>query len=374
MDELKIREDEGKYYVYFNGPFGSCAYQSDAFDTLEAAEAFRQEQLDSADYSENNTEKMYCYLWHEKTDIDECKFGERWVKEGQDPKKEVLKRIKDSVGVRKDKINDGTIELVAIWDVTELAQEVGRFKIHGRVDDYIREHVGFRKGTTGEVHTLSAVDMAFKVNEFLKKQNQPLIEAGLSQNQYSAAENVLAAIAEGKRTIVAELCARFGKTIWSGVLAKETNRPLTIVASYVLTSFASFKKDLSAFEQFRNFELIDAGETEWELKTEQAIVEGKQAVVFLSMCAGGRRQDKIDTLFAFPVNKLVVIDEADFGVHQVKQSTPLIEARGEDDVVVLMTGTNGDKAASIWPVDHYLSVTYPELLMEKHADRLVDNV
>jgi hypothetical protein len=35
-----------------------------------------------------------------------------------------------------------------------------------------------------------------------------------------------------------------------------------------------------------------------------------------------------------------------------------------------MTGTNGDKAASIWPVDHYLSVTYPELLIEKHKDRL----
>ena len=51
MDELKIRfdESEGKYYVYFNGPFGHCAYQSDPFNTLEAAEAFRQEQLDSAD-------------------------------------------------------------------------------------------------------------------------------------------------------------------------------------------------------------------------------------------------------------------------------------------------------------------------------------
>jgi hypothetical protein len=51
MDELKIRfdEEEKKFYVFFNGPFGSCAYQSDPFDTLEAAEAFRQEQLDSAD-------------------------------------------------------------------------------------------------------------------------------------------------------------------------------------------------------------------------------------------------------------------------------------------------------------------------------------
>ena len=316
-------------------------------------------------------DKMHCYLWHEKTDIDECKFGERWVKEGQDPKKEVLQRIKDSVGVRKDKINDGTIELVAIWDVSELAKEVGRFKMHGRIDDYIREHVGFRKGTTGEVHTLSSVDMAFKVNEFLKKQNQPLAVAGLSQNQYSAAENVITAIAEGKRTIVAELCARFGKTIWSGALVRETNAPLTIVASYVLTSFASFKKDLSSFEQFRNFVLVDAADEDWEDHAQNAIEGGLQAVVFLSMCAGGRRQNKIDFLFDQPVTKLVIIDEADFGVHQVKQSQPLIEARGEDDVVVLMTGTNGDKAASIWAVDHYLSVTYPELLMEKYADRLI---
>ena len=51
MDKLQIRFDkeESKYYVYFNGPFGSCAYQSDPFDTLEAAENFKQEQLDSAD-------------------------------------------------------------------------------------------------------------------------------------------------------------------------------------------------------------------------------------------------------------------------------------------------------------------------------------
>lgn len=54
MDELKIRfdEDEDKYYVYFNGPFGQCAYSSDPFDTLEAAEAFRKEQIKSEDFGE----------------------------------------------------------------------------------------------------------------------------------------------------------------------------------------------------------------------------------------------------------------------------------------------------------------------------------
>jgi hypothetical protein len=52
MDQLKIREDNGKFYVYFNDPFGSCAYQSDPFETLEAAEAFKQEQLDSANFGD----------------------------------------------------------------------------------------------------------------------------------------------------------------------------------------------------------------------------------------------------------------------------------------------------------------------------------
>jgi hypothetical protein len=52
VDQLKIRfdEEENKYYVYFNGPFGSTAYQSDPFDTLAEAESFRQEQEDSADF------------------------------------------------------------------------------------------------------------------------------------------------------------------------------------------------------------------------------------------------------------------------------------------------------------------------------------
>ena len=52
MDQLRIRFNEGKYYVYFNGPFGSCAYQSDPFLTLAEAEAFKQEQLDSADFGD----------------------------------------------------------------------------------------------------------------------------------------------------------------------------------------------------------------------------------------------------------------------------------------------------------------------------------
>jgi hypothetical protein len=315
-------------------------------------------------------DQMYCYLWYEKDKPNEAKFGERWVFSGQDPEKEVWKRIKNSVGVRKDLIRDGTIQLECIWDVSDYAKTINRFYIHGKVDDKIRPIIGYRKGSTGEVHELPAGEIKVKVNKFLAKLGQPLPVAGLSQNQYSAAENVLAAIAEGKRTIIAELCARFGKTIWSGSLVREANASVTIIASYVLTSFASFEKDLSSFEQFKDLVLIDTASDDYQEVVDAALSKGKQVVAFLSMCAGTNRQKKIDYLFGLSSARLVIVDEADFGVHQVKQSQPLIEARKDTDVVILMTGTNGDKAASIWPVDHYLSVTYPELLIEKHKDRI----
>ena len=314
-------------------------------------------------------DRMFCYLWEEQDKPTEAKFGERWVKSGQDPEKEVWRRIKDSVGVRKDLIRDGTIRLVCIWDVSQYAKKVNRFYIHGKVDDHIRPSIGHRKGTTGEVHEMPAEIIETKVNRVLSKLGQDLPVAGLSQNQHDAAINVLTAIQDNKRTIVAELCARFGKTIWSGALIRETNASLTIVASYVLTSFTSFEKDLSGYNQFKDLVVIDCANDDYQEVINAALIAGKQVVALLSMCSGGRRQEKIDYLFGVAVSRLVVVDEADFGVHKKGQSEPLINGRKDNDVVVLMTGTNGDKAAGIWPVDHYLSVTYPELLMEK---RLTD--
>lgn len=322
-------------------------------------------------------DRMFCYLWWERANPNECKFGERWVPSGLDPEAEVWKRIKNSLGVRKDILKDGNIILESIWDVSELAKKVGRYYKQSRMDDYIRPNIGHRKGNVGEIHELSALEVAIKVNDFLKKVGQPLPNVGLSQNQYSAAENVIKAIGDGKRTIVAELCARFGKTIWSGALVRETNVQLTIVCSYVLTVFSSFKKDLSSFEQFRNLVLVDTKDDDYMEQVQNGLSAGKQVVAFLSMCSGGRRQEKINNLFGTDLNgygKLVLIDEADFGVHRQGQSQPLIDIRSPQDVVVLMTGTNGDKAASIWDVDHYLSVTYPELLMEKHKDKLIQTV
>ena len=314
------------------------------------------------------------YVWQD-LDLPESdqKFGDHFSHAETLPEAEEDTRryVRSSLARQKHRYDEGRIVIHKMWDATKYAQLIGRFGPHQKVDDAIRHVIGHH--LQNDWHRIDADTLIERVNRELIKHNQPLPVAGLSQNQYWAAENVISAIANGKRTIVAELCARFGKTIWSGAMIRETNAQLTIVASYVLTSFASFKNDLTSFEQFRDLVLIDAADEDYENKLETALHSGLQIVVFLSMCGGGRRQDKIDRLFGADLGeygRLVLIDEADFGVHRSNQSQPLIDARSPRDVVILMTGTNGDKAAGIWGVDHYLSVTYPELLMDKHGDRL----
>lgn len=322
--------------------------------------------------STENYDRMYCYLWWEKSNPGECKFGERWVFAGQDPELEIWKRIKSSLGVRKDLAHEGSIVLEAIWDVSDLARKVGRYAKQKRMDDYIRETIGFRKGSTGEIHTLSGPDMAHKVNEYLKRTVQPLPTVDIAQWQYDQAGDVLEAIARGRRTILAELCPRFGKTIWAGVLAIESGARITIVTSYVLTSFASFAKDLSAFEQFRDLEIVDSSRDDYGDRIAAARAQDRQVVVFLSMHGSDRggvskRQQRIDYLFGLPDTRLIFVDEADYGAHTRNQTDPFILARGADDVVILMTGTNGERACGNWRIDHYLGTTYLELLQHRAA-------
>lgn len=310
-------------------------------------------------------DRMFCYLWYESNKPDECKFGERWVKSNQDPQKEVIKRIKSSLGVRKDLFKDGTVKLAKYWDVTDYAKMVGRYYQRSRVDDHIRPHIGFRKGSTGEIHQLPADDVQIRVDRLLAKMGQPLPVVGLSAWQARTIERTMDRMANGHQTIVAELCARFGKTIWSGALIRETGAQLTIIVSYVLTSFSSFEKDLSGYQQFKDMVVIDAADPEYKQVVDAAISNGKQVVVFLSMCKGTKRNDRIKYLFGKKCKRLVIVDEADFGVHKSGQAKPLLDARKKGDTVVLMTGTNADKAATHWPVDDMISVVYPELIMEK---------
>lgn len=308
---------------------------------------------------------MFVYLWEETDKADECKFGERWVFAGQDPEKECRKRIRESLGVRKDKYDEGGIRLMGIWDVTEIAKKVGRNYQRSRMDDYLRDFIGYRKGSTGEIHKLSGTAMKLEINRLLNRLGQPLITAALSTKQYEVASEVIEKFNNNDTVILAALCARFGKTIWSGAVSVEMDVKLTVIASYVKTVFTSFATDLTSFQQFAGHEHIDTADSNYQQKINDALAEGKKVFAYLSLANGSQRQNRIDFLFGLNASKMLIVDEADFGAHQIKQAQPLVEKLPNIDYTIIMTGTNADRAVTHWPISSVVSVTYPELLMQK---------
>lgn len=308
-------------------------------------------------------DRLFCYIWSE--DDTECKFGQRFVKAGLDAQKDCESRVRSSLGVRKDIFPYILERGVEILDCSEIAKNNDMFHNKAKVDDFIRKTIGFRKNKTGEVHTIPQESMSIKVNEYLISHGQPLIEADLSSAQYDTAVDVIKSIESGKKTIMAELAARFGKTIWSSAVATETEQELVIVSSYVKTVFTSFANDIVRFDQFRDYVHVDTSDRDYEAKIEKAFSEGKKVFAYLSMCNGSKRQGRIDYLFGLDKKRMLVIDEADFGSHKEGQSILLQSARKEEDVVLIMTGTNSDRAVSTWKVDHITSVVYAELLAHK---------
>ncbi len=311
-------------------------------------------------------DRMFCYLWSE-VGADECKFGERWVKAGVDAVADCARRVRESLGVRKDLFDEGTVVIRAIWDVSDYAKKAERFFMHGRADDGLRELIGYRK--QGEVHNLPADEMEVKVNQLLARLGQPLKRCGLTAWQYRAVADTLEAFENGSQTVLSDLCARAGKTLYTGATLLELKAPVTVVASYVLTSFTSFIGDLGSFEQFKNVELIDSKDDDYKSKVKNARADGKQVVVFLSLCKGGlkksKRDERIKFLFNMKEDVLLVIDEADYGAWKPGQCDPLVKYRRDNDKVILMTGTNADRAVGGWDVDEVIQVTYLEMLMEK---------
>lgn len=313
--------------------------------------------------------RMMIYAWFDKGhELGQTKMGDHFISEDLSYEEAVQHTIDymRSQFPRRGRYFDSEAVLKKVWDISEIAKAEKRFYKGSHIDDVIGESVGRRGTKQGkEFHDLDFVEMEYRINNYISKTGQPLPNAGLSQWQYDQAENVITAVNSGVKVMLAELCARFGKTIWAGALAVETNSKVTIVASYVLTSFASFAKDLKAFEQFRNLEVVDSASPTYKKDIETALKAKKQVLVFLSMCGSTKRQDRINYLFGLKEHRLVFIDEADYGAHTEKQADPFIAAKKPKDVVVLMTGTNGERACGNWEIEHYLGTTYPELLMEK---------
>lgn len=320
--------------------------------------------------------RFMLYLWEDLNSPNDVKLGDHFISEEMsfdDAIKNTKKYIRGSLGRTKYRWDEGKICIHKIWDASEYAKSKNKFYSHGKIDEEFRFIVPGHKNSS-DFHTCDPKEAVCIINKELMKVGQDLPICTLSSYQYNIAADAINEIRMPKtgnfKVILAELCARFGKTIWAGVIARETNAKITIVASYVRTVDSSFIDDLDSFDQFKNIVKINTKDEDYQIQIEQALKEDKQIIVFLSMCNGSKRQNRIEYLFNLPAERLIFVDEADFGAHCVKQAVTLKNSVKPDDTVVLMTGTNGDRAVTVWENDREVvkyCVTYPDLLMQKNC-------
>jgi len=327
-------------------------------------------------YESSSKDRMFGYLWYIIDDITvnsnnciegECKFGETWIKPGVYPLKHITNYVRKDQGKRKDKWDEGKVKLLAIWDLSEYSIKYDKFHMHSKVDDHLRNRIGFVKQS--EVHCLDPIEMFLKVNEVLSSEDSPLPTVGLKAGQIRTLLITIGFYNEGARVILGDLYARFGKTIFTLALAKELNWKLIVVASYVKTSFRSFENDISKWNQFKTMVCVNSADPKYKEKIQKLLKEGKQVVVFLSLCNGSNRNGRIEYLLSQNVSTGLIIDEADFGAHKKNQADPLKEfsLKNENCKVFLMTGTNTERAAAAWPIDEMVLETYYESLIDKET-------
>jgi hypothetical protein len=119
---------------------------------------------------------------------------------------------------------------------------------------------------------------------------------------------------------VADLCARFGKTLWVLELFRRLNErygySTLLLPAFWLSAHSSFEKEIEEFSDFNHFVYINTAASGWELKLSEAQAAGQITVVSLSLC--GEASDERLERFK-PIRDLqdvyMFCDEADVGAH-----------------------------------------------------------
>ena len=124
--------------------------------------------------------------------------------------------------------------------------------------------------------------------------------------------------------IIAELCARFGKTLMYLEIFKRLDSDIMILPAYMHSVFTSFEEEIigrykdeniGKWLNFKGFKIIDTRVDNWQKKFSDNLGSSKM-VLFVSV------QTREVSLIEFNIlknvesdRKFIVIDEADFGAH-----------------------------------------------------------
>lgn len=119
---------------------------------------------------------------------------------------------------------------------------------------------------------------------------------------------------------VADLCARFGKTLWVLELFRRLNErygySTLLLPAFWLSAHSSFEKEIKEFSDFNHFVYINTATHGWEIRLSEAQAAGQITVVSLSLCgeASDERLERFKPIRDLQ-NVYMFCDEADVGAH-----------------------------------------------------------
>jgi len=274
-----------------------------------------------------------------------------------------------------EQIKSAEVEPVIItsWIPTEYAKIVGYDKIiHESLHKSGKSewlHITAQKDSSGTEWSIYPSDNPDELwRDYIgNKQTRHSLE--LTVWQLLALDTFISKKKENKRKIMAELAARFGKTTLYLALFDLVDEKTMVVGSYYLTALSSFKKEVNKWDQFSNFELLDASDVNFEKSYNSALENNKKIVVIASLC-GSTTVEKNSDFISTIKNKITVIDEADFGAHTVNVS-PLVNKLGNNGLIILTTGTNSERAKGLHDdIDYFFRYTYFDMLVKKKMENI----
>lgn len=198
------------------------------------------------------------------------------------------------------------------------------------------------------------------------------VDLELSAWQLEGIDKIISFLSQGKKKIMAEFAARFGKTSAYLALFSLHEAQVMVVGAYYLSSFNSFEKEIKKYNQFNNFKVLDLSDSNFAQKFEESISCGNKVVVLASLCGGKSNEINSSYIQNFK-NKIVVIDEADYGAH-TKIVLPLVEKLGESAPIILTTGTNVERAAKEHKIDALVRCSYFDMLLMRDLKEKIQNL
>ena len=214
------------------------------------------------------------------------------------------------------------------------------------------------------------------IQDYLSKLENGLIKKDLELTiwQIEALDRLITFLDEDKQKIIAELAARFGKTLAYLALLNYIDQQVMIVGSYYLTALTSFKKEVALYKDFANFEILDLDDVNFQQSFDTYLKKGKKIVIIASLCGDKERNETVRNQNAGFVsklsNKITVIDEADYGAH-TNNCAPFVNKIGKGSPIILTTGTNSERAANNHRIDASFKVTYLDMKMKALSNNMV---